>query len=288
MKLSREIKTAILLIASILLFIWGYSFLKGKDLFSSYKTFFVEYENVEGLSSSAPVTLNGLVIGKINGITINHETGKLLVKLLIKTEFPITKTSAALIYEPGFIGGKQISIEPNFQDKELAVTGDRLIGGVRLGLTEKLTTELVPLQAKVMKLMENADQLITGVNNVLDKKAQEDLKKSLAEMSQTMEEFHKASASMNSILDDNKTQIKGVVTNFNKISSNFSKISDSINKANLGKTIRNLNNTVVKVNGIMAGLESGRGTMGKLLKDDAMYTNFNKTSKELEVLLQDI
>ncbi|MGA9638423.1 hypothetical protein [Flavobacterium sp.] len=103
-----------------------------------------------------------------------------------------------------------------------------------------------------------------------------------------MEEFHKASASMNTILDDNKTQIKGVVTNFNKISSDFSKISDSINKANLGKTIRNLNNTVVKVNGIMAGLESGKGTMGKLLKDDAMYTNFNKTSKELEVLLQDI
>jgi phospholipid/cholesterol/gamma-HCH transport system substrate-binding protein len=57
LKITREIKTAILVIASILLFIWGYSFLKGRDLFTSYKTFYVEYNNVEGLASSAPVTL---------------------------------------------------------------------------------------------------------------------------------------------------------------------------------------------------------------------------------------
>lgn len=288
MKLSREIKTAILVIASILLFIWGYSFLKGRDLFTSYKTFYVEYDNVEGLAPSAPVTLNGLVIGKLNGIKINEDTGKLLVELQIKTDFPISKTSAAIIYEPGFIGGKQIAIEPNFDDKILAVSGDQLSGDIRVGMAQKLGNQLVPLQEKIEKLIVNADQLITGINNVLDKKAQEDLKKSLAEMSKTMEEFHKASSSMNVILDENKTQIKSVVTNFNKISSDFSKISDSINKANLGKTIKTLNNTMVKVNGIMTDLDSGKGSMGKLLKDDALYTNFTKTSKELELLLQDV
>ncbi len=288
MKLSREIKTAILVIASILLFIWGYSFLKGKDLFTNYKTFYVEYNNVEGLAPSAPVTLNGLVIGKLNGIKINQATGKLLVEVQIKTDFPISKSSIATIYEPGFIGGKQIAIEPNFEDKVLAVSGDQLSGKVRAGMTQKLSDNLVPLEEKIEKLIVNADHLITGINNVLDKKAQEDLKKSLAEMSKTMEEFHKASSSMNIILDENKTQIKGVVTNFNKISSDFSKISDSINKANLGKTIKTLNNTMLKVNGIMTDLDSGKGSMGKLLKDDAMYNNFTKTSKELELLLQDV
>ncbi|MCW2119955.1 MlaD family protein [Flavobacterium sp. 7A] len=288
MKLSREIKTAILVIASILLFIWGYSFLKGRDLFSNYKTFYVEYDNVEGLAPSAPITLNGLVIGKLNGITISETTGKLLVQLRIKTDFPISKSSAAIIYEPGFIGGKQIAIEPNFDDKTLAVTGDRLSGKVRKGLTQKLGDQLEPLQAKVEKLISNADQLISGINNVLDQKTQQDLKKSLAELSQTMEQFHKASANVNTILDDNKVQIKGMVTNFNKVSGNFSKISDSINKANIGRTIRNLNATLGKVNGIVAGMESGKGTMGKLLNDDVLYNNFSKTSKELELLLQDL
>jgi phospholipid/cholesterol/gamma-HCH transport system substrate-binding protein len=72
-----------------------------------------------------------------------------------------------------------------------------------------------------------------------------------------MEQFHSASLTMNSILDENKTDIRGAVTNFNKISGNFSKISDSLN-ADLGKTVKNLNKTLVKVDGIMKGLEAER------------------------------
>lgn len=288
MKLTREIKTAILVIASILLFIWGYSFLKGRDLLSSYKILYVEYKTVEGLAPSAPVTLNGLEIGRVVAITIDENTGNLLVELQIKSDFPISKSSIAAIYEPGFIGGKQIAIEHNFNDKTLALDGERLQGVIRLGLTDKVADKLVPLQEKLDKVMANADNLITGINNVLDQKAQEDLRVSLAELSKTMEQFHKASLSMNTILDENKTQIKGVVTNFNKISGDFSKISDSLNKADLGKSVRNLNETLAKVDGIMNGLKSGDGTMGKLLNDDALYANLTKTSRELELLLQDV
>lgn len=288
MKLTREIKTAILVIASILLFIWGYSFLKGKDLFSNYRTFYVEYDSVEGLSKSAPVTLNGLVIGKIENITINENTGKLLVELQINSDFPISKSSVASIYEPGFIAGKQIAILPDFSDKTPATNGQMLKSGVKMGLTESLGNKLVPLQEKIEKIMGNADTLITGINNILDKKAQEDLKKTLAELNKTMEQFHKASSNMNLLLEDNKSQISGTVSNFNKISGDFSKISDSLNKADLGKTVKNLNETLAKVHTVMKGLEAGNGSMGKLLKDDALYMNMSKTSKELELLLQDV
>ncbi len=288
MKLTREIKTAILVIASILLFIWGYSFLKGKDLFKNYRTFYAEYESVEGLSKSAPVTLNGLVIGKIENITINENTGKLLVELQINSDFPISKSSVASIYEPGFIAGKQIAILPDFSDKTPAADGQMLKSNTKMGLTESLGDKLVPLQAKIEKLMGNADTLISGINNVLNKKAQEDLRISLSELSKTMAQFHKASTNMNVLLEDNKSQISGTVSNFNKISANFNKISDSLNKADLGRTVKNLNQTLAKVNSVMKGLEAGNGTMGKLLKDEALYTNMSKTSKELELLLQDV
>ncbi|MCC9016215.1 MULTISPECIES: MlaD family protein [Flavobacterium] len=288
MKLTREIKTAILVIASILLFIWGYSFLKGKDLFTDYKTLYAEYDNVEDLSASAPVTINGLTIGKVTKITINEVTGKLLVELQLKTDFPISKTSQASLYSPSLIGGKQIKIVPNFADKELAVDGQTLASVVEPGLKESLGGKIEPIQVKLEKMLVNIDNLVSGLNNVLDKKGQEDLKKTLAELSQTMEQFHKASGSINTILDTNKGQINGVVSNFNKMSSNFNKISDSLNKADLGKTVRNLNQTLAKVDGIMSNLNSGKGTAGKLLNDDALYNNLAKTSKELELLLQDV
>ena len=113
MKLTREIKTAILVIVSILLFIWGYNFLKGKDLFNSSTRVYVVYDNVAGLVNSAPVTLNGLAIGKVNSIDIQPD-GKLLVEMQITTDFPISKSSIAEIYDSGLVGGRQIAIKPNF------------------------------------------------------------------------------------------------------------------------------------------------------------------------------
>ena len=288
MKLSREIKTAVLVIASVVLFIWGYSFLKGKALFANYKTFYVTYTNVEGLVKSAPVTLNGLAIGKVNDIKINETDGSIVVELQITSDFPISSTSAAVLYEPGFIGGKQIAIEPDFKNKTLAEDGQELSGELKLSLTASIQEKLVPLQAKFETVLVEVEKLLQGVNSVLDKKSQDNLKITLAELSKTMVEIHAASANVNSILTDNKSDLKGVVTNFKKVSNDFAKISDSLNKADLGKTVKNFNTSLAKVDAILLDLEAGKGSAGMLLKDDALYSNLKSTTKEMELLLQDV
>ncbi len=73
-----------------------------------------------------------------------------------------------------------------------------------------------------------------------------------------------------------------------KISGNFAKISDTLAQANLSATVKNLEKTLASVDKMMASMESGQGTLGKLMKDDKLYVNFTKTSKELELLLQDL
>ncbi len=288
MKLSREIKTAILVIAAIALFIWGYGFLKGKDLFTNYKTLFVEYKNVEGLVIAAPVTINGLSIGKVNAITLNNQTGNILVEMQINTDFPISKSSIAEIYAPSALGGKQLAIISNIEDKNLAVDGDFLKPAIKLGLTDAIAEQLEPLKDKITKLLDNANIMLESVNDILDEKSKADLKNSLASLSETMNEFKRASGTLNSILDDNKKQIGGIVTDFKKVSSDFTSISDGLNKADLGKTAENLQKTLISVDKIIVDLESGKGTIGKMLKDEAFYNNLSKTSKELELLLQDL
>jgi len=262
LKLSREIKTAVLVIASVVLFIWGYSFLKGKSLFDNYKTFYVTYTNVEGLVKSAPVTLNGLAIGKVNDITINESNGSIVVELQITSDFPISSTSAAVLYEPGFIGGKQIAIEPDFSNKTLAENGQELKGDLKLSLTASIQEKLVPLQAKFETVLVEVELLLKGVNSVLDKKSQDNLKITLSELSKTMVEIHAASASVNSIITDNKSDLKGVITNFKKVSTDFSKISDSLNKANLGKTVKSFNTSLAKIDAILLDLDSGKVLQG--------------------------
>lgn len=287
MKLSREIKTAILVIASILLFIWGYSFLKGRDLFTNYKNLYVEYVNVEGLTVSSPVTINGLVVGKVNSIVINNETGKIKVEMQINSDFPIKKTSVAEIYAPSPIGGKQIAIIPTKEGQD-AVDGDFLISSSKLGLTDELAKQIEPLKDKITKLLDNANVMLENVNQVLDAKSKENLRNSLANLNETLAQFKGASKEVNEMLAQNKSKISGTMSNVEKASANFSKVSDSLAKANIGQTVKNLEKTLANVDKMMGDMQAGKGTMGKLMKDDAMYNNFTKTSKELELLLQDL
>ena len=272
---------------SILLFIWGYNFLKGKNLFDNNNKLYVIYENVAGLAPSAPVTLNGLTIGKVNSITINPD-GKLLVELHITTDFPISKSSIAEIYDSGLVGGRQIAIKPNLLDKNYTVSGDYLKASSKLGLTDALAQQLEPLQAKIQELLKNADVLFTNVNDVLDTQTRQNLKSSIASLNATLSEFSVASKNVNELLAENKSKLNNTLKNVDKVSGNFATISDSLAKANLGQTVKNLEKTLAKVDKIMADLEQGKGTMGKLIKDETMYTNFSKTSKELELLLQDV
>lgn len=287
MKLSREIKTAILVIASILLFIWGYSFLKGRDLFTNYKNLYVEYVNVEGLTVSSPVTINGLVVGKVNSIVINNETGKIKVEMQINSDFPIKKSSVAEIYAPSPIGGKQIAILPTKEGQD-AVNGDFLISSSKLGLTDELAKQIEPLKDKITKLLDNANVMLENVNQVLDAKSKENLRNSLANLNETLAQFKGASKEVNEMLAQNKSKIIGTISNVEKASANFSKVSDSLAKANIGQTVKNLEKTLANVDKMMGDMQAGKGTMGKLMKDDAMYNNFTKTSKELELLLQDL
>ncbi|MDI9310666.1 MAG: MlaD family protein [Limnohabitans sp.] len=288
MKITREIKTAILVISSLLLFIWGYSFLKGSNLFNSHKRLFVEYDNVEGLTSSAAVTISGKNVGKVNSIKL-QDNGKLLVEIQInEDDFPISKTSMAEIYEPGFIGGKQIAIIPNYKDKNLAVDGDKLMAGIKLGLTAELGNKLEPTQHKIDGLLGDADKLVVNLNSVLDDQTKLNLKLAVSQLSQTLTEVNKATKQVNAMLAANTQKIGNTLTNAEKASANFAKITSDLEKAKLSQTINNLEGTLGNVNKMLADMQSGKGTMGKLMKDEALYNNLAKTSKELELLLQDV
>jgi phospholipid/cholesterol/gamma-HCH transport system substrate-binding protein len=288
LKITREVKTAILVIGSILLFFWGYSFLKGKNLFDTTRKFYVVYDNVEGLAPSAAVTINGLTVGKVNTITIQEKTGKLLVEIQMDNDVPVAKSSTASIYEPGFIGGKQIAINPNFEDTNYAKSGDYLQPKVILGLTASLEKNLAPIQEKLDKVLANADALLVNLNDVLDANTKSNLKKTIAELNTTMTNFSSVSGNLDKIVADNKEKLGSVVTNLDKTTGNFVKISEDLEKAKLGETVENLEKTLVSVNKMMADMESGKGTMGKLMKDEAMYNNLTKASKEIELLLQDL
>ena len=288
MKLSREIKAAILVLGTVLLFIWGYSFLKGRNLFDNSRKFYVVYDNVEGLAKSAVVTVNGLQVGKVDAINLEANTGKLLVEILMTNDVEIGKSTVASIYEPGFIGGKAIALIPDFTETEYAKDGDYLKAAVKPGLTASLSESLAPIQVKVDSVLTGLDQTLKSVNNVLDTKTQTELKGAIAKKKKTMTNFSSVSKNVDGLLTENKPKLNNAISNLDVTVQNFAKISSDLEKAQLDQLVKELESTLTKVNGLMTDIEKGNGTVGKLLKDDAMYNNLNKASKELNLLLEDV
>ncbi len=288
MSKSREVKTAVLVIVSILLFIWGYSFLKSRSLFSSNKTIYVLYDNVDGLMTNAMVTLNGVNVGKVDAIEFLNTSGQVLVTLSITSDFPISKSSQVKIYEPSLIGAKQVAIAPNFKDKVMAKSGDTLQSGTSPGLSSLLNEKLVPLEEKIASAIVNVDSLLVNLNSLLSKKGNGNIGGMLADLDKTLKNVASITKNADLIVSGNKSKLDNAITNLDKTLTNFSGVSKSLNEADLGKTVKTLETTLANVNKIMVDLESGKGTMGKLLKDEAMYNNLTNASKELELLLADL
>ena len=114
MKLSYEIKTAILVLSGIVLFIIGFSYLKSNDVFVSDRVFYAVYDDVEGVSKGTPVTISGFNVGSVQDIKFYKNTSKLLLKFRVENDFTFSKNSIAQIYETGLIGGKALSVIPKY------------------------------------------------------------------------------------------------------------------------------------------------------------------------------
>jgi phospholipid/cholesterol/gamma-HCH transport system substrate-binding protein len=288
LKINREIKTAALVIGGILLFIYGFSYLKGKSIFKDTKTLYTVYDEVEGLIPGAKVTINGLSIGKISNIDFLPSTTKILVTMDVRKELNFSRESAAMLYEVGLIGGKAISIVPKFDNNKTIQSGDTLRSEIKPSFTDLINRQIEPLQIKIESMLTSADSLFVGVSNVLDSDTQANLKNTLENLSVTMENLNNASLAAHNILAQNQEQLNATFVNIKDTSENLKSITDSISSAEISRSINQFSKTVAGLNTIVSAIDAGEGTAGKLIRDEALYDNLRAATKELELLMRDL
>jgi len=287
LKLSREIKTGIIVVAGIVAFIFGLSYLKSSPLFENNKTFYAVYDNVGGLQPGTQVSINGFNVGNITNIRFKDGSGKLLVTLTVNNDFEFSENSIAELFDTGIIGGKAVQIVPVFDKAPRAKSGDTLQSKIKPGITELVQQKLTPLQMKIEGAVSHADTLLMNFNQILDDPTKRRLQETITSLNQTVKSFKGSADNLNLLLDNNKVQLDSSLKNVSHITSNFSKLSDSLVASDLGGTLAEFKTTVNKLNTILAKIENGEGSMGKLVKDDALYDNLEEASKELDLLLQD-
>lgn len=286
MKVSREIKTAILVLSGIALFIYLFSYLKGEDLFSKTQTYYTEFD-YNALSMSSPVTINGNKVGKIEDISYEFETGKTRVSFSVNPKLKFSKNSTIRLYETGLMGGNALAIV-KANDNDLALPGDFIASEVQPGLITTLKNNFSGISSDLDSTIRSADTLMTSLNEMVVDDTEGGLKSTISELNATLKSFKVLSNSVQDVIKQNDSKIASVLDNFDKTSKDLSALSQEIKEAGLSRTIANLNKTLESMQSMLASIDNSEGTIGKLLNDDALYNNLEAASKEMELLLLDI
>ncbi|MDX1602133.1 MAG: MlaD family protein [Salinimicrobium sediminis] len=288
MKYTKEVKTALLAIVAILLFIFGYSFLKGKNWFDSSRTFYAIYNDVEGLSPSSPVTINGLKVGNVTAINFLDTSGRLLVTFTVDNEFPFSEESIAQVYGGGLIGGKSLAILPDYEAGKVAKSGDTLPSAIEEGLLELVNERLTPLQEKVERVITSTDSLVNSFNEVMNPATRRNLKLSIENLQATVASLRNSANSVEGVLSENTPKLNSTFTNLDEMATNLKTFSDTLNEIDIKKVTNDLESTVANLEDMSEKLNSGDGTIGKLINDPQVYNNLEQATRQLDELIQDV
>ena len=289
MNLSRELKTAFFIIGCILVFIFGFSYLKGSSLLSKEKVVHALYDDVEGLVVGANVTISGMNVGKVQIIDFDENYDKIKVTFTLRDDLVFSNQSVAQLYEAGLIGGKAIAILPQYDSTVEPVTdNDVLPSEIKPGLTELVNQQIAPLQDKIEGLLTSADSLFAGVSNVMNYETQNNIKVTLEGLAATVNNINALSSSVNSILEANEKGFASTLNNLDNATQNLTQLTDSLNQMPLVSTVKNFEATSAQLKKIIDGLESGEGSAGQLLNDKALYDNLVTSAESLDALLTDL
>ena len=273
------------MILGILFLIIGINYLKGVNIFDPKNEFYTEFD-YNALTPSSPVTIKGNNVGKINSIKYDFETGKTRVAFTVDKALKFSKDSKVRLYELGIMGGNGMAIIPA-EGGDIAGNGDFLNSEVEEGLVKSLTSNFSGLTTGLDTTLKTADSLLLNLNRIVEDDTDKGLKSAIAELNETIKSFKTLSYSFNSLIAKNDKSLTSVISNFDKVSQDLATLSEDLKDVEISKTVQTLDQTLLQVNTLLADLDKGEGTLGKLLTDEELYNNLEVASQQLQELLQD-
>lgn len=289
MRYSREIKTGVFAVVSILLFILGYQFVKNSKLFQVSREFYVVYNNVVGLEAGAPVTINGMRVGKVKNLALANKAGDgVLVTFLLENDFEFPKSSVIKIYASGIIGGNNLAILPADGDPIMAQAGDTLRGELESGMIDGLIEKFSPIEKSLLSTLTKVDSVLSDIDQVLDARSKQHLRQSMESLSVAMDQLSQTATGLNVLVDRNQNELDAAFKSILKTSTNLETITDSIAAVNTAQMLKDLSGSISALNQITNAMAQGEGSLGALIQDDGLYQDLRTLTEDAQNLLKDI
>jgi phospholipid/cholesterol/gamma-HCH transport system substrate-binding protein len=294
-KISNEVKVGATAILTIVIFIWLYSFLKGKDILSSTAFYYTVYDKIGGLAESSPVEVNGYKVGVVQSVDfIDAVSGRLLVTFSVDKNFKLPKNTVAEIVPVSVLGGMKVQFV--YGDGPGTYShGDTIPGRLAESLMETVENEFLPVKDKITTLVTNLDSVISSVNDVMNDEFKDNLGGTLANLNNT-------TGSLSNILGSKEKELKATLDNIDKFSlmlsdntekmdktfSNLEAITDTLAAADIYNSVLNLKSSLEQTAILIDNLNNGKGSAGQFMTNDTLYSNLTASLESLNLLLEDM
>ena len=306
MKFSKELKAGVIAVVSLILLITGINFLKGYSLFGGDNTYFAFFSNSGQLMVSSDVTLNGVTVGKVLEIeNIPNNVPARRVKIKFSISESKIKLPKGTIIELGSLDLLKKGLIVNYPEtdyKGYYRPGNEIPGKLAGDMFSQVKQYADPISQKLQSLMINIDRMVNSLSGVFDEKGTNNIATSLHELKFTIENIGDLALEVKSLVSEERTKFSKIMDNVESITLNLKKsneavtqiignskkITDDLVTADFKGTILEAQTTLKKLNFALEDISQGKGTLGKLVKDEKLYNELVETNNELQELVDDL
>lgn len=281
MKLTKEIKIALVAIVGILIMYFGINFLKGMNLFSTNNTYFITFDDIQGLGASTPIYADGYKVGTVDGLEYDYkENGPIKVKVDINKDLRIPQGSKAEIVKD-LMGNLQVNLLLANNPRERVEPGGIIPGAVNGGMMDKAAS-LVPV---VEKMLPKLDSILTSVNALLADPA---LAASLHNVETITSNLTVSTRELNTLMAGLNKQVPGMVRKANGVLDNTNRLTANLASLDVQGTLNKVNQTLESAHQFTEKLNSNQGSLGLLMNDTKLYDNLTSTMSHADSLVIDL
>lgn len=281
MKLTKEIKIALVAIVGILIMYFGINFLKGMNLFSTNNTYFIKFDDIQGLGASTPIYADGYKVGTVDGLEYDYkENGPIKVKVDINKDLRIPQGSKAEIVKD-LMGNLQVNLLLANNPRERVEPGGIIPGAVNGGMMDK-AANLIPV---VEKMLPKLDSILTSVNALLADPA---LAASLHNVETITSNLTVSTRELNTLMAGLNKQVPGMIGKANGVLDNTNRLTANLASLDVQGTLNKVNQTLESAHQFTEKLNSNQGSLGLLMNDTKLYDNLTSTMGHADSLVIDL
>ena len=281
MKLTKEIKIALVAIVGILVMYFGINFLKGMNLFSTNNAYYITFADIQGLGASTPIYADGYKVGTVDGLEYDYkENGPIKVKVDINKDLRIPQGSKAEIVKD-LMGNLQVNLLLANNPRERVEPGGIIPGAVNGGMMDK-AANLIPV---VEKMLPKLDSILTSVNALLADPA---LAASLHNVETITSNLTVSTRELNTLMAGLNKQVPGMIGKANGVLDNTNRLTANLASLDVQGTLNKVNQTLESAHQFTEKLNSNQGSLGLLMNDTKLYDNLTSTMSHADSLVIDL